>query len=72
MAAKKSPGTKPAHKPRAVAQPAAARIDALEATVEELSEVVRALMRDSATAGRYVTSNELRLRGIERKLRLRK
>jgi hypothetical protein len=70
MAAKKSPKKKP--HADLEAQPTAARIATLEATVEELSEVIRALMRDSATATKHMASSELRLRAIERKLALRK
>ena len=70
MAAKKSPKKK-SHA-NLDAPPTADRIANLEATVEELSVVIRALMRDSATAAKYMASSELRLRGLERKLALRK
>jgi hypothetical protein len=70
MAAKKSPKKKP--HANLDAQPTADRLANLEATVEELSVVIRALMRDSATAAKYMAESELRLRGLERKLALRK
>ena len=68
MAAKKSPRKKPVRTPQEnVDAELAARIDALEGTVEELTEVIRTLMRDSAAATKYMASSELRLRAVERK-----
>lgn len=67
MAAKKSSKKKPIPSHANVDAPLAARLDALEGTVEELTEVIRALMRDSAAATKHATSSELRLRALERK-----
>jgi hypothetical protein len=67
MAAKKTPKKKPATNHRA-----STRLEALQATLEELTVVIRALMRDSRAASKYMASTELRLRGLERKVGLRK
>lgn len=62
MAAIKSPKKKPAR-----TLPDGSRLEALEGTVEELTEVIRALMRDSVAATKQLASHELRLRALERK-----
>jgi len=62
MAAIKSPKKKATRTPHD-----GSRLDALEGTVEELNEVIRALMRDSVAATKQLASQDLRLRALERK-----